>query len=579
MDSFGPFQIVGELGRGAMAVVWQAYDPSLERYVAIKEPQFGHAGNSDYVAETRERFVRESRAAAGLNHPGIVTIYGVAEYDGRAGIIMELIDGATLGSLERAGRVSVRTSLSVVDQLLGTIGYAHAQGVVHRDLKPDNLFLLADGRVKIADFGLAQTGWSSQLTIAGTVLGTPGYMSPEQVESAPIDARSDLFSIGVMAYELLSGHNPFGSAPPDSATTVMYRIVHDEPRDLGQICPELPDGVARTVELLLSKDPADRPESAELALSYWRGEVRPPARPFFGFLRRRNTPVSANASLAAASAARGLEAAPAPAAVTFSETIIDRPVPALELESEPVRSIRPSSADAPADDLLEFGKDKTSSGVPEDLAEGAPKPASETPRGRGLLVAAAAVAIMAILAVAMWPRTGTTGSDTTVTKTTEASGTVAPKELGGSTAQSATTVEQTPTPVAPQVKLAAGTRKLTRGKATSIKVKMSDATGAPLSGTAILEQKTSGTWKTVATLAIEGGSGSVRVSPKSTVNYRVRGTSSLGGPQTTSAAVRIAVASPPSAPRQKVQAAISKPKSSPKPKPKPKPEPVPATDF
>jgi hypothetical protein len=256
-------------------------------------------------------------------------------------------------------------------------------------------------------------------------------------------------------------------------------------------------------------------------------------------------------------------------------------VPGFELESEPVRSIRPSSSDAPADDLLEFGKDKTSSGVPEDLAEGAPKPASETPRGRGLLVAAAAVAIMAILAVAMWPRTGSTGTGTAVTTTTEVSGTVAPEKPGGSTAQSTTTVAQTqtPIPVAPQVKLTAGTRKLTRGKATSIKVKMSDATGAPLSGTAILEQKTSGAWKTVATLAIEGGSGSVRVSPKSTVNYRVRGTSSLGGPQTTSAAVRIAVASPPSAPRQNVQAATSKPKSSPKPKPKPKPEPVPATDF
>jgi len=258
-DAIGPYELRGELGRGAMAVVWLGFDSRLERMVAIKEPMIA-ATTPDYaVADLSARFVREGRAAAQLNHPGIVTIHAADVFDGRPAIVMEYIEGETLASILDRGPLPPAAAVSILDQLLDAVAYAHDKGVVHRDIKPDNVFVTPDGRVKLADFGIAHVGSSATLTQAGTVMGTPGYMAPEQVTGGGVDGRADIFAIGAIAYEMLSGRNPFGATDGMAPTTVMYRIVHEEPPGLpAGALADLPVAMAPIIGTALSKDPADR---------------------------------------------------------------------------------------------------------------------------------------------------------------------------------------------------------------------------------------------------------------------------------------------------------------------------------
>lgn len=262
MGRIGPYELRGELGRGAMARVWRAWDPNLEREVAIKEPLFDYSLSKDVLEEMGRRFVTEGRTAARLNHPGIVTIHAANVWDGRPAIVMELVEGTTLADVLDRDPLSPHEALHVLDQLLDAVGYAHACGVIHRDIKPDNVFISSDGRVKLADFGIAHVdSWATRSTMAGVVLGTPGYMSPEQAIGAKVDARSDLFSIGVVAYEMLVGTNPFGSG---DATTLLYRIVHEPAPELPESATEgLPADLRPAIMAALAKDPADRPQSAE----------------------------------------------------------------------------------------------------------------------------------------------------------------------------------------------------------------------------------------------------------------------------------------------------------------------------
>ena len=262
----GPYELRGELGRGAMARVWRGWDPNLQREVAIKEPIFDSHLSEALLEELGRRFVAEGRAAARLSHPGIVTIFAADVWDGHPAIVMELVDGETLGSRLRRGRMDTREAYDVLGQLLSAVGYAHARGVVHRDIKPENVFLTADGRVKLADFGIARVDGSAASvgTVAGTVLGTPGYMSPEQATGGSVDARSDIFSVGVVAYEMLTGANPFGAGTGADATTLIYRIVHEPAPELPTaVSYGLPVDVRPAIMAALSKDPAARPQSAE----------------------------------------------------------------------------------------------------------------------------------------------------------------------------------------------------------------------------------------------------------------------------------------------------------------------------
>ena len=179
-STIGSYELRGELGRGAMARVWRAWDPALEREVAIKEPLFDYRLTPEVHAELGRRFVAEGRTAAKLNHPGIVSIYAADVWDGRPAIVMELVDGSTLSDLLTVGALPPKAALNILDQLLDAVGYAHAHGVVHRDIKPDNIFVTKTGIVKLADFGVAHVDRGTKhATLAGTVLGTPGYMSPE----------------------------------------------------------------------------------------------------------------------------------------------------------------------------------------------------------------------------------------------------------------------------------------------------------------------------------------------------------------------------------------------------------------
>jgi eukaryotic-like serine/threonine-protein kinase len=258
-ETLGPYELRGELGRGAMAVVWRAFDPNLEREVAIKEPLMPVGMDAVAADEFAERFVREGKAAARLNHPGIITIYAAGVYDGRPAIVMELVEGETLGAILDRGALEPASVVAVLDQLLDAAAYAHGRGVVHRDIKPDNVFVSHDGRVKLADFGIAHVGADATLTQAGTVMGTPGYMSPEQVLGQAADERSDVFAIGVVGYEMVTGRNPFGATEGLPPTSVMYQIVHEAPAEftVGVFYP-LADDIGGVLETAMEKQAEDR---------------------------------------------------------------------------------------------------------------------------------------------------------------------------------------------------------------------------------------------------------------------------------------------------------------------------------
>ena len=282
-DFIGPFEIRGKLGRGAMAVVWRGYDPSLDREVAIKEPVLPEDSSDELRAEFAQRFVREARAAARLDHPGIVTIYSAAVYDGRPVIVMKLIEGLTLRSILRQGRLTTGQTFALLEQLLEAVGYAHAHGVTHRDLKPDNVFVTRDGAVKLADFGIARLSAQgtmdaagdsagpddSALTQAGQLLGTPAYMSPERIRGEAVDARCDVFSLGVIAYECLAGANPFGNESKTHHATIIHRIM-SEPTPPLVVDDAVAGPLADVIMEALEKNRDDRFQSAGAMVAAWR---------------------------------------------------------------------------------------------------------------------------------------------------------------------------------------------------------------------------------------------------------------------------------------------------------------------
>ena len=279
LGNIGPYELRGELGRGAMARVWRAWDPNLEREVAIKVPLFDPNLPEGVLEEMGRRFVAEGRVAANLSHPGIVAVYAANVWDGIPAIVMELVDGATLSDLLSVGALPPKVALNILDQLLDALGYAHAHGVVHRDVKPDNIFVNKAGAVKLADFGIAHVDRGTMhATLAGTVLGTPGYMSPEQARGTEVDGRSDLFSVGVIAHEMLTGRNPFGAGLDADSTTLIYRIVHEPAPELpSSVAAGLPADMRPAIMAALSKNPSDRPATAGDFKMMLHGRVAPTA--------------------------------------------------------------------------------------------------------------------------------------------------------------------------------------------------------------------------------------------------------------------------------------------------------------
>lgn len=260
MEQLGRYRIEKVLGRGAMGTVYRAYDPKIDRIVAIKTITIQGVSASEQE-EYRERFLREAKAAGKLSHPGVVTIHDVGEQDGGQApyIVMEYIEGTTLdGLMADTVPKPISVTLDLMKQVAVALDYAHSQGIVHRDIKPANIIITPEGRAKITDFGIAKLA-VHQLTMPGEALGTPSYMSPEQIAGGYVDGRSDLFSLGIILYSMLSGQKPF---PGENATSVMFSITYKEPLPVSQLNPALDPQFDHVMQRALAKSPGDRYQSA-----------------------------------------------------------------------------------------------------------------------------------------------------------------------------------------------------------------------------------------------------------------------------------------------------------------------------
>src|SRR5512134_587527 len=247
----GRYVLERRLGSGGMADVWLAEDQELGRKVAIKILHERYANDTQFV----ERFRREATHAAGLSHPNVVSIYDRGEAEGSYFIVMEYVEGRTLKELiVTRGSCPVPVAISYVRQVLAALRYAHRNGIVHRDIKPHNVLVDHEGRVKVADFGIARAG-SSQMTEAGSIIGTAQYLSPEQARGAPVDESSDLYSTGIVLYELLTGLVPFNGETPVEIAMKHLSQVPDAP---STIRPEIPRDLDLVVLRALAKEPAER---------------------------------------------------------------------------------------------------------------------------------------------------------------------------------------------------------------------------------------------------------------------------------------------------------------------------------
>ena len=253
----GKYEIRGTLGRGAMGTVYDGWDPAIARRVAIKTVRLADADDEE-TAEALERFKREAQAAGRLSHPNIVGVYDYGETDDIAYIVMEFVEGRSLKSvIDQERRLPPAEAVEIMSQVLAGLGYSHANGVIHRDIKPANMMITADGRVKIADFGIARIE-SSSMTSVGTVMGTPAYMPPEQFLGEPVDARSDIYAAGVMLFHLLTGERPYEG----SMTSIMHRVLNAEAPPLASTKAGTPRAFDRVIATAMARAPADRFPSA-----------------------------------------------------------------------------------------------------------------------------------------------------------------------------------------------------------------------------------------------------------------------------------------------------------------------------
>ncbi|MDX8389053.1 MAG: serine/threonine-protein kinase [Mariprofundaceae bacterium] len=249
--TLGRYEIIKELGKGAMGVVYLGKDPKINRDVAIKTMALAQEFEDDELVEVKERFFREAETAGSLTHPNIVTMYDAGEEHDLAYIAMEFLDGTDLSPYTKKGKLMpMSAALKVCGKVAEALHYAGLKNVVHRDIKPANIMFLKDKSVKVTDFGIARITSSSK-TKTGVVLGTPSYMSPEQLSGKHVDSRSDIFSLGVMLYELLTGTRPFKG---DSMATLMFQIANEPHPDIRQFRPELPESASKLIDKALAKD-------------------------------------------------------------------------------------------------------------------------------------------------------------------------------------------------------------------------------------------------------------------------------------------------------------------------------------
>jgi serine/threonine-protein kinase len=257
LSRIGRYKILGELGRGAMGIVYKAEDPNLDRVVALKTILLSDdaEGRKDY----HKRFFLEAKAAGKLTHPHIVTTYDFGEEDDFAYLAMELLDGDDLRTRMKEGPLAIADSVDIAQQVADGLGFAHERGVVHRDIKPGNIMLLPRGQAKIMDFGIARQRSDDFKTSTGIVMGTPRFMSPEQVAGEPVDQRSDIFSLGVVLYEMLTGTALFAGEDTPQIAHNVANVEHVPPSRLN---PDVPSMLDFAVARALKKDPAVRYQDA-----------------------------------------------------------------------------------------------------------------------------------------------------------------------------------------------------------------------------------------------------------------------------------------------------------------------------
>ena len=270
----GRYEVVRELGKGAMGIVYLAKDPLIGRLVALKTIRpSAHADDED-TREFQQRFAREAQAAGNLNHPAIVTVHDIGqdETTGVSFIAMEYVEGQNLKEVLAQGRpLSFEQAADIIAQVAEGLDFAHAKGIVHRDVKPANIILIEGNRAKITDFGIAKITSGANLTTTGQFLGTPNYMAPEQIKGTPVDGRSDIFSLGICLYECLTHRKPFGG---DSLTSISYKIVHEPFPPLHDANPTIPEGFVDVVTHCLAKDPSKRYQRGKDVASALRAVIR-----------------------------------------------------------------------------------------------------------------------------------------------------------------------------------------------------------------------------------------------------------------------------------------------------------------
>jgi serine/threonine protein kinase len=247
----GPYQILEEIGRGGMAVVYRAWQPSLQRHIALKVLPEYFRHDPDLLA----RFQREARAAAQLEHPNIVHIYDTGIADGLPYIAMEYLQGGSLQERLAQGTLPPAEAVGLLEQIGGALDHAHARGLIHRDVKPANILFTADGRPKVADFGIARATEGTRLTRTGMVMGTPEYMAPEQAEGGTVDHRADLYALGVILYQMLTGQAPFHGTTPHAT---LHAVIYEPPPPPRQLNPSLSQAVESVILRALAKRPEER---------------------------------------------------------------------------------------------------------------------------------------------------------------------------------------------------------------------------------------------------------------------------------------------------------------------------------
>lgn len=250
---FGRYEVISEIGRGSMGVVYKAHDPNLDLTIALKVLRQDRMSSDSFM----KRFLSEAKALGRLDHPNIIRVYNVDEDQGNVYIAMEFIEGESLNDVIQRKRFTPEEIIEIGSTVAGTLDYAHKQGIVHRDIKPSNILVRSDGRLKITDFGIAhiEDTAAPKQTQAGEILGTPAYMSPEQVLSQPVDGRSDIFSLGVILYELSAGRMPFAG---QNLAAIFNSITQIEPAPVKDGNSDIPDDLSALISKCLRKNPADR---------------------------------------------------------------------------------------------------------------------------------------------------------------------------------------------------------------------------------------------------------------------------------------------------------------------------------